>query len=150
MNSNPPINGTPHPRVGWGNSGDLTVPCQEPLPWGVTRCQYTYLSPRIDRGFDIIRLYYANSPCQFHLPSGGNSCQFPCIARGWILGGVIDRCIIARYSHILCCPLIGNLTTSSQGFSIMNTYGDSDSPPGYCKQVMITLLKVTTLYQHSV
>ena len=27
-----------------------STPCQEPLPWSVTRCQYTYLSPRIDRG----------------------------------------------------------------------------------------------------
>ena len=44
----PPL---PHSRVaiGWGNSGDL-VPCQEPLPWGVTRFQYSYLLPRIDKG----------------------------------------------------------------------------------------------------
>ena len=38
MNSNPSINDIPHPWVGWGNSGDLTVPCQKPLSWGVTRC----------------------------------------------------------------------------------------------------------------
>lgn len=36
-----------------------------------------------------------------------------------------------RYLQILRCPLMGNLTASSPGFSMMNTNGDSDSPPGY-------------------
>lgn len=32
--------------------------------------------------------------------------------------------------HILCAPLIGNLTGSSCGLEHMNTYGLSDSPLG--------------------
>ena len=89
----PPL---PHSRVGWGNSGDLTeYHVKYPTPGALPD---VYLSPRIDRRFDIIRLYYANSSCQFHLLLGGNSCQFPVDSLvshggGVVGGGVIDRCI---------------------------------------------------------
>ena len=48
---NAPVNGIPHSPTPWLD-GDLTEyhANNEPLPWGVTGCQYTYLSPRIDRG----------------------------------------------------------------------------------------------------
>ena len=91
-----------HPPPGWMGKqwGFDRLSCPEPLPWGVTRCQYTYLLPWIDRGFDIIGLYYANNSCQFHLPSGGNSCQLlvnsPVQHGGGVVGGIIDRCIRKR------------------------------------------------------
>ena len=91
----PPL---PHPRVAWGNSGDLTeYHIKNPSP-GVLPDVNTPISRQesiggIDRGFDIIRLYYANNPRQFHLHSGGRGellpipDQFLCIARGWGTGG---------------------------------------------------------------
>ena len=51
--NNAPIIGnlhSPTPELDGEIVGFDRVPCQEPLPWGVTICQYTYPWPRIDRG----------------------------------------------------------------------------------------------------
>ena len=104
-------NGIPHsptPRVGWGNSGDLTEyhvknPSSGALPDVNTPID---LSPRIDRGFDniIIRLYtmlIAHVDFTHPRREGGTSVKSPCIARGWGSGwgGVIDRCIMYKQVH---------------------------------------------------
>ena len=36
-----------------------------------------------------------------------------------------------QHLQILWSPLTGRLTTNWQGFAMMNTNGESDSPPGY-------------------
>ena len=45
-----------------GLDGEIVrIPCQESLPWGITKCQYTYISIAMDRqGIDAIGLYYGN------------------------------------------------------------------------------------------
>ena len=97
-----PINGIPHSRIGWGNSGDLTeYHVKNPSP-GVSPdvTAPIYLSPRIDRG------------CHFTHPRGellSISGQLPCIAQWWGSGGVIDRCII---NVVLMCDYVSVLYIS--------------------------------------
>ena len=43
----------------------------------------------IDRGFDIIGLYYANSPCQLHPPSGETPVKYWSIPLYIAQGGVV-------------------------------------------------------------
>ena len=77
MNHNACINDIPHSRVGWGNSGDLTeYHVKNPSPGALPDVNTpTYRQESI--GDLTLRLCYANSLCQFHLPLEGNSCQFP-------------------------------------------------------------------------
>ena len=47
---NAPINGNPHPQVGWGNSGDLTKCCVENPTPGVLPNVNTPIGPNITIG----------------------------------------------------------------------------------------------------
>ena len=44
----------------------------------------------IERGFDIIGLYYANSPCQLHPPSGETPVKYWSIPLYIAQGGVVE------------------------------------------------------------
>ena len=61
----PPL---PHPRVGWGNSGDLTeyhVKNPSPVLWCYQMSIHLSIAKNI--------LGYVYSPCQFPLPLGGTT-----------------------------------------------------------------------------
>ena len=101
----PPL---PHPRIRWGNSGDLTeyhVNNRVAPPLG-------HYQMSIHLSITIKTIYDANSPCQFHLPSGENSCQFPVNSpvyhRGGVVAGVIDRCIV--YNIKIITLILAQLT----------------------------------------